>query len=439
LALSVSNVNEQPVITTAPTPFAVNDNATILPFAALTVTDPDAQAMSAIISIKNGVARGDFTPATTFGWIRTVVGNDIRYSRSFPSVANIGATVQAAIRNFLFQSRANAIKPNTTETTVFAVTVTDGVASPVINSTTTVITTSVNDGPAISGASTSLSVNDNAVINPFSTLTVVDADHQEMLISVTILNGVNRGDFTNALSSGWTVRQVVGNNITYKRYFSPAPNVGSLAEAAFRALTFQPRSNALKPGVTELTDFQVTVSDGVAAPLMDRRTRVTTVSVNQAPTMSVTMANQNDYGPIVPFNTLTVTDPDTQNLFVRVTIINGLQRGDFPTATTRGWTRKVSSGNIVLERFFGAAPNNGALVQAALREMIFEPRTTIPAGVQETTNFTVSINDGLATATESATSVAGSSVASKPLLSALKKRALSRSLIESPSPRWQVS
>ncbi len=405
--------NFTPVIAGALANQAVNDNATKAVFSSLTVVDPNTQAMTATIRIVNGGVRGDFTPASSTGWVRTVIGNNIQYSRNFSITANIGAVVQAAIRAFVFQPRSNAIKPSTTEATGFTVTVSDGIATPVSESTSSVITTSVNNTPLINGASATVAVSDNATVNPFPTLTVSDADNQEMLISVTILNGKVRGDFINATSSGWTVRYTTGNDITYKRYFSPGPNVGASAQAAFRALVFQPRTNAIKPVTTEATDFQVTVSDGFAPAIANRGTRVTTTSVNNAPAISGAVANQTmtDNQTKAVFNTLTVTDPDNQDALVRVTITNGVNQGDFTSISTTGWTRSVSGSNIVYTRYFNPAVNIGNVVQTAIRTLVFQPRTNIPVGTTETTGFNIFVNDGLANTTNSTTSVMTTGVA----------------------------
>ncbi len=412
--------NTVPAIGGAVANQAVNDNATKAPFSTLTVTDPDTQAMSAIVRITNGVVRGDFTAGSTTGWTRSVSGNNIQYARTFNSAANIGATVQAAIRALVFQPRTNAIKPGTTETTGFTVTVTDGVASPISNSITSVITTSLNDAPTIGGASASVTVNDNATVNPFNTLTVTDTDNQEMLAKVTIFNGVVRGDFTNGVGSGWT-RSVLGNNINYVRYFSPGLNVGATVQAAFRALVFQPRANAINPGTTELTDFLVSVSDGVAPAVSNSGTRVTTTSINNAPTIGGAVANQtmNDNTTKAVFSTLTVTDPDTQAMLARVTIPNGVNRGDFTVASRGGWTRSVNGVDIVYNRYFNAAANIGATVQAAIRALIFQPRTNVPLATTETTGFSVFVNDGLANVTNSTTSVITTGVAPRPAASFL--------------------
>lgn len=410
--------NTSPITSGLPANQSVNDTATISPFAAITVNDPNNQNMLAKVTILNGTVRGDFTAASTTGWTRSLSGNNIVYSRFYNPQANIGAVVQAALRGFVYVPRKNVIKPNTTELTDIQVFVNDGVANTTAN--TRLTTTSVNDAPTFGGTTANVAANDNATVNPFTALTVSDVDMQEMLISVTILNGTVRGDFTAASTTGWAVRYVLGNNITYKRYFGPQANVGAAAQAAFRALVFQPRQNAIKPGTTEATDFQVTISDGVAPAVLGTGTRVITTSVNNAPTIAGAAANQtmNDNQTKAVFSTLTVTDPDNQDKFVRITITNGTTRGDFTPASTTGWTRKLSGTNILYERYFAATTNNGALVQSVVRALVFQPRTNVPIGTTETTSLTVFVNDGLASATNSTTSVITTGIAPRPAIAA---------------------
>ncbi len=414
--LNLTDANDPPVIADWMPNQTVNDDASKAVFSMLTITDPDTQAMSAIVQITNGVARGDFTAATTAGWTRTVTGNNIKYSRTFPVAANVGATVQTAIRTLVFQPRSNAIKPNTTEATAFTITVSDGVATPVSNNATSIVTSSLNDSPTLGGTNVNVVADDNTAVSPFAILTASDADNQEMLISVTILNGKFRGDFTPASVADWPVRYTTGNDITYKRYFSPQTNVGVAAQAAFRALVFQPRQNAIKPGTTELTDFQVTVSDGVAPAVLGTGTRLTTTSVNEVPIIGGVVANQaiNDNEMKAVFTTLTVSDPDTQDLLATVTISNGVNRGDFTAASTTGWTRSVSGTNIIYSRYFASASNIGAAAQAAIRNFVFQPRN-VAVGTSENTAFTVTVKDGNGVVvTNSITSVITTGVAPRP-------------------------
>lgn len=185
----------------------------------------------------------------------------------------------------VFEPRTNAIKPNTAELTDFQITVSDGVAPALANKGTRVTTTSVNDAPVIGGVSKSVMVNDNATVHPLATVTITDADWQEMLISVTVLNGTVRGDFTSASVAGWT-RSTVGNNITYQRYFNPQANVGAAAEAAFRALVFQPRTN-VPISTTETTSFSIFINDGMAN-VTNSTTSVITAGV--APRLAMVLA-----------------------------------------------------------------------------------------------------------------------------------------------------
>lgn len=278
--LSITDANDVPMIAGLVANQRVNDSATIQPFAAISVVDPDHQNMFARVTIHNGVVRGDFAAASTVSWTRKVVGNNILYERFYLPQSNIGGVVQAAVRSFEFVPRSNAIRPTTVEATDIKLFVSDGIANT--TAATRIVTTSVNDAPAISGAGFDQPVSDNATILPFSTMTISDADMQEMLIGVTMLNGKFRGDFTPASVAGWA-RSTLGNNITYMRYFSPQSHVGAAAQTAIRALVFQSRTNAIKPNTTELTDFQVTVSDGVAPSIAHAGTRVRTTSVNNSP------------------------------------------------------------------------------------------------------------------------------------------------------------
>lgn len=414
-AVNLIFTNTVPKITGAAVNQAVNDKATISPFAAITLIDPDTQSLYARVTIENGVYRGDFTPASIAGWNRTVVGNTIRYERYFSAAAHNDYLVQDAVRSFVFQPREGV--PGATEATRFTVLFND-IYSSTSDSTTTVVSTATNDAPTLSGAIINQTVNDDTTILPFRTLKVTDPDTQNMLAKVTILNGVVRGDFTAASTTGWT-RTVTGNNIIYSRYYKPETNIGGTVQAAIRGFVFQPRKNALNPGMTEKTAFEVFVNDGVVVAT-SLPISVITTSVNDAPKIDGAVANQavNDNTTIAPFTTLNVIDADTQSMVAKVTILNGVVRGDFTAASTTGWTRSVTGNNIIYSRYYNPATNIGASVQAAIRAFVFQPRSNVlPVGQKETTAFTVFVNDGLANVMNSTTSVITTSVAPRPAFS----------------------
>jgi predicted nucleotidyltransferase len=403
--------NSAPVIAGAVANQNANEQNPLAPFASLTITDADTQDLFVRISIENGVYRGDFTPASTIGWTRTVVGNTIRYSQHFPQTANTSSVAQAAVRSLVFVPREGV--PNKVEATKFTVLVNDLYASASDNKTT-VLTTNVNDVPVLTGTNANQAVNDDATFRPYRNLKIVDADTQDMFARITIQNGVFRGDFTAATTSGWT-RSVAGNNITYTRYYTPQTNIGEVVEAAIRAMVFQPRSNIIQPGLTETTGFSLSINDGLVN-VTDTVTTVITTSVNNAPVISGIVAGQtlNDNQTKAVFNTLTVSDLDTQAMNVIITIPNGVNRGDFTAASATGWTRTVVGIDIRYNRYFAATANIGATVQAAIRALIFQPRTNVPVGTKETTGFTVFLNDGLANTTNSTTSVITTGVAPRP-------------------------
>ncbi|MBM4071924.1 MAG: hypothetical protein FJ271_23810 [Planctomycetes bacterium] len=140
----------------------VRDNMAIAPFATLTVSDPDMHVLTVIVTITNGIHRGDFTVGSRTGWVRTIKGSDIVYSRTFPTAVNIGSIAQAAVRGLKFQPRKNAITPGLTETTTFVVSLNDGIAAVVSDGTTSVVSRSVNDRPT--GQARTYQVRVNAVL-----------------------------------------------------------------------------------------------------------------------------------------------------------------------------------------------------------------------------------------------------------------------------------
>ncbi|MGO4704412.1 putative Ig domain-containing protein [Microvirga sp. 2MCAF38] len=168
---------------------AGNDNATVSPFATLTITDPDTQSAAVTVRIVDGAHRGDFTSLTTAGWTRTEVGNDYVYTRTFAATANIGAAAETAVRDFVFAPRQNAITPGTSEDTVFNVIINDG-SGDVESATISTRVTSVNDAPSVNlpVADQSLAT-DTAWSFTLASNTFADADGDTLSCTATLGNG----------------------------------------------------------------------------------------------------------------------------------------------------------------------------------------------------------------------------------------------------------
>ncbi|MFC5355124.1 beta strand repeat-containing protein [Azospirillum himalayense] len=129
---------------------AVNDTASLRPFAGFTVGDSNpTQSQTVVIKLHDaagtvGDATGSFTQEslTASGFTRTAAGT---YSLTAPSAA----AAQAALRRLTFQPTGNRVAPGATETTTFAVTVTDDTSLSSSDATTSVRALSVNDRPTL--------------------------------------------------------------------------------------------------------------------------------------------------------------------------------------------------------------------------------------------------------------------------------------------------
>jgi hypothetical protein len=118
----------------------VNDNATIQPFSGFKLAKVDlTKTWTYTVSLDDktrGVLSG------TIGSYNSTTG--------IYTLANVSPSVaEADIKSLVFTPRSNAIVVGTTETTIFTIACTDGSVS---DSTTTVVTTSINDAPVLTAA-----------------------------------------------------------------------------------------------------------------------------------------------------------------------------------------------------------------------------------------------------------------------------------------------
>lgn len=220
------NGNTAPMMGASRATHAVNDNATIAPFATLVVRDPDCQLMTVIVTIGNGTHRGDFTTASSAGWTRSTSGRDVIYGRSFPMTANIGSVVQTAVRALRFQPRTNAIAPGSTEGTAFTLSLNDGIA-PISTSTTRVVSRSVNDRPT--GLASYYEVKLNSVL--------------QVSTAAGVLGGATDADFGQRFRAR-----------LYRR-----PNAGSLQLNSDGSFRYQPPKGFVGP-----VAFQFRIFDGLS-------------------------------------------------------------------------------------------------------------------------------------------------------------------------------
>jgi plastocyanin len=390
--------NNPPTINGTVANQAVNDNATIQPFSGVTISDPDlsTEPASATVSLDHP-ADGQFTAASTVGWTVNVGAGTYSFSGT-------RAQVEAALQALVFAPTNHQVIPGNTVTTKFTIQLTDGTNSASDNKTT-VIATAINNPPTILGTVANQAVNDNATIQPFSGVTIADADisTEPAVITVTLDNAAN-GQFTATSTVGWVVNVGTG---TYT--FS---GTRAAAQAALEALVFAPTNHQVVPGNTVTTNFTIQLTDG-ANSASDNTTSVVATAINNPPTILGTLANQpvNDNATIAPFSGVTISDPDNPAEPASITVtLDNAANGQFSAASTVGWTVNVGAGTY---SFSGTR----AATESALQALVFVPTEhQVNPGTTVTTHFTIQLTDGANSASDSKTSVIATAINNPPTI-----------------------
>ncbi|WP_369921082.1 DUF4347 domain-containing protein [Marinomonas polaris] len=215
-----------------------------------------------------------------------------------------------------------------------------------------------NSAPNVSGVAASQAVNDTATLSPFSNVTLTDADNDNVSITVALDSAV-KGTFTSAslTSSGFTDAGSGSYTLTSTTLAS--------AQAALRALVFDPAENRVAVGLTESTTFTITVNDGTTNGT-DNTTTVVSTSINDAPTdiaLSDTTYGHSEGATNVVVGSFSATDADTDESFTYA-LVSGSGDTDNAKFTIDGNDLRVTN------------------------------RADVPAGIY---NIRVQVNDGDAT------------------------------------------
>jgi len=242
----------------------------------------------------------------------------------------------------------------------------------------------VNDAPTITNTVPVPLITDKQTGTPFANVRIHDVDNQgtELLTVTVIIDRIAKGVLTNL---GGFVESPTG---TYTKTGTPT-NV----TAATRALVFVPVENRIIVPTIENTVFTILAGDthvittnSVTQPVQ---------AVNDPPVISGMVAGLRVYhrATLRPFYKGLITEVDdstTQALVVRVTLDNPIK--GYLTALS-GF---VSNGLGV----YTLSNRTAASASQTLRALIFVPTTAnrVVLGTNETTRFTVSVNDGFAPA-----------------------------------------
>lgn len=400
IIITVNPVIDIPAIGGAASGQAVNDNATLAPFSSVVIRDPDLPPPVLTMRIDSyDRAKGDFTPASVAAAGFLDAGN--AYTKTGTT-----STLTSAIRLLVFKPAPNRVAPGQTESVSMTITMTAAPGYSSQDSSTSIIITSINDAPAIGGAVAGQAVNDNATIQPFSTMTVADPDNPTQTQTVTVTFDPLKGALTPGSLGGFT---------------SPAAGTyvftgtAAAAQTALRGLVFNPADDRVAIGLTETTVFTVAVNDGAGGMATNSQASVISTSVNGAPVIGGTARGQavTDKTTILPFAHVTLSDTDLPTQTLTVTVAqDDINKGAWTAASLRDSGFSDQGGGKY--RFTGT----GGQSQNALRKLVFAPaENRVAPGQSETTTLTLTASDGLAAdVIDSTTTIVSTSVNDPPVI-----------------------
>jgi hypothetical protein len=345
--VAVTPSNDAPAIGGAVAAQAVNDTATISPFATLTISDPDSDVSTTVAL--DTAAKGTFTLGSLASSGFATADGGATYTHA----ATTPAAMQIAIRRLVFVPAANRVAAGLTETTTFTATVSDGVAAPVTNNATTVISSSVNNAPVVtSGGAVTVQENQTSAC----TVTAADADPGAVL-SYAISGGADAARFTIDAATGVVT-------------FNSAPDFESPADA----------------GGDNVYDITVTVSDG-SLTSTPRVVAIRVINANEGPTdvaLSGATVGQ-AVGANAVVGTLSTTDPDAGDTFT-YTLVAG-------TGATDNASFNVSGASL--------RANDAAALATGSHSI--RVRSTDAGGLWFEKAFTVTVTDNLGPTVSSVT------------------------------------
>ena len=395
----VTAIDTPPVIAGTIANQAITDHQTIAPFAALALTDAEPKAATATVTITNGVDRGSFTAASAAGWAVTTSGTDLVYTKHFGATQNTGAMVQTSVRALVFQPREYAIAPGTSESTGFALSVSELGGGSASDSATSVVTTAADDSPTIAGAAANQAITDAIVARPFSAVTITDLDANKIetvtITPSTASNGAlgNLGQFAEA--AGVLTISGTASDVT----------------AAIDALTFTPVDHEVAPGGAITTGFTIVVSDNVALTATDATTSVVATAADTSPVLSGMAATiaTDDRTAVSPFGGAVLTDIDFGTIDTATVTIGAPGNGGFSM---------LGAGQYDAATGVYSVSGTAAEVTAALNALVFTPTPhQVPPGAAQTTILSVSIGDGFTGTALGAVSVAATALDDPPTIS----------------------
>jgi VCBS repeat-containing protein len=380
LTVSVLSVNDPPVLSPATVgPFNASAGATLFPFAAVTLVDPDVDDEAPPSGIESPGERYTATIVLSPSPYGALLSSNFATSGNSFTYTYEGnrSEVQNAIQ------AANYLAPSSNGTFQIALTVRDA-----SNNSSNTVTASVNvttPTPGISGLVADQELSDNSVIFPFASAAFNNFGGIERYVAITLDSDAKGqfdilGTFSKSGASAPFTYSMAGNSVS--------------ATDAIRGLRFRPTPNRII-GTLETVTFTIAVkTSSTGSTLLTETVVVKVTPFNDAPTIlgSTPEIRINDDEFAKPFANLTVADVDeggAQSLTVTITLMGSDPSTNAPIP---GGGELLFSPEQSPPYTFSGTPSE---VTAVLQSLEFAPEfARNRVGERETVRFTVTVSDG---------------------------------------------
>jgi hypothetical protein len=384
LTITVTNVNEPPVVTTTSIPLNYTENVGAVAIdPSLTLEAVDSPTLSsATVSLSNYVAGQDslnFTSQNGISGTFDPISGTLTLTGS-ASVANY----QAALRSITYTNTSS--NPKTISRTVRFV-VNDGTNNSNIASRPLQVV-SVNSAPVVTPSATPLTYTENAgTVSIDPGLTISDEDTGTLVGATVTLIGFVAGQDTLSFTNQ---NGIVGSSNNGLLTLSGTASVANY-QAALRSIAYLNTSNS--PTTANRT-LQFIVQDGTDNSNIATRA-IQVISVNSAPVVTASSSSavyrENDNAIAIDPD-ITLSDIDNSNLVGATITLGGYVTGQDQVSFTNqnGITGSFNNSTGVLTLTGTASVAN---YQMALRSITYRNSSEAPATNNRTAQFTV--NDGL--------------------------------------------
>ncbi len=364
----------------------ISEQATILLFAGVTITDANFGQSETLTVTLSAAGNGKLT---------NVGGGTYDEPTGVYTISGSASAVTHALQGLVFIPTQHQAEPGLAVTTTFAIRDRDTAGQVATESTTTVIATAVAAPITIGPTATGQTTSDQAPIAPFAHVVITDANFGQIQTLTVTLSAPANGELSNpgvgSYSDATGVYTIDGT--------------AAAVTVALAGLMFTPTRHQVMPGQTVLSRFTVTDTDTASQSATDSSTTVIAVAAASPPIISFTTGGQatDDRTAISPFTHVTITDPNFgQAETLTVTL----------SAATNGSLTNLGGGIYNAGAGVYTVTGGASAVMAALNALVFLPTQGKVAGGQRiTTGFSLTVTDTAgASATNAATTVVATGV-----------------------------